>query len=165
MRYALFALPAALFALPLPVAAQSGMPQVNQLIVYGEDTCPPSTDDVINVCARLPEDDRYRIPPNLRSDPNDPSNQAWARRAVELSYVGRAGTESCSPTGAGGWTGCFNQMVTQARAERATDERVNWNQLIEEARQERLRRMNEEILREGREDEAQEAGIPPEPPR
>ncbi|MDQ8756053.1 hypothetical protein RCO27_07400 [Sphingosinicella sp. LHD-64] len=163
MRHALFALPLLFVAGAASAQSATGEPQINQLIVYGEDTCPPSTDAVINVCARLPEDDRYRIPPNLRSDPNNPSNQAWARRAVELSYVGRAGTESCSPTGPGGWTGCFNQMVTQARAERATDERINWNQLIDEARQERLRRQEAEILREGREEEREEAGIPPEP--
>ena len=159
MRYALIALPAALAAMPMPAEAQD-VPRVNQLIVYGDDTCPPSTGDVINVCARLPEDDRFRIPPDLREDPNNPSNQSWARRAIELSYVGRTGTESCSPTGPGGWTGCFNQMVTQARAERATEERVNWNQLIGEAREERLRRIDEEIRRD--EQEEREANqVPP----
>lgn len=161
MRYALIALPAALIAMPALAQSTTGEPTVNQLIVYGQDDCPESTEEVINVCARLPEDERYRIPPNLRENPNDPSNRSWTNRAIELSYVGRTGTESCSPTGPGGWTGCFNQMVTQARAERAGDERINWNQLIDEARQERLRRIDEEIMREG-EEERENNQVPPQ---
>lgn len=119
---------------------------VNQVLVYGEDPCPASTDEVINVCARLPEAERFRIPPNLRSNPNDPASQAWAGRATELSYVGASGIGSCSPTGPGGAAGCFNQIVQQARAERrGTADEINWNSLIEQARQERLRRIDEAI--------------------
>ena len=73
---------------------------------------------MINVCARLPEEDRFRVPPNLRDNPNDPASQAWAEPAIELSYVGRTGIDSCSTVGGGGFTGCFNQIVNQARAER-----------------------------------------------
>jgi len=130
-------------------AAQSaGEPRVNQLIIYGEDPCPAGTNEEIIVCARLPEDDRFRIPPSLRSNPNDPANQSWANRAIELSYVGRTGTGSCSTVGGSGFTGCFNQMVTQARAERAGRDEVNWNQLIEQARRERMRRIDEEEAEE-----------------
>lgn len=162
MRYALLAIPAVLIA--MPALAQNGAePRVSQVIIYGDDPCPESSDpDEITVCARLPEDERFRIPDNLRNDPNAPANQSWARRATELSYVGRTGTESCSTVGSGGWTGCLNQLVTQAREERRTDERINWNQLIDQARQERLRQQEERILREGREEERIEAGIPPE---
>lgn len=170
MRHALIALTAALAAMPALAqdapapAGPTDEPRVSQVIIYGDDPCPESNDpDVITVCARLPDEERFRIPPNLRDDPNNPANQAWANRAIELSYVGRTGTESCSTVGSGGWTGCFNQIVRQARAERATDERINWNQLIDEARQERLRRMDEQIMREGRAEERNEAGIPPEP--
>jgi hypothetical protein len=116
--------------------------RVNQLIVYGNDACPPSTDEVITVCLKLDESERYRIPPNLRGDPNAPENQAWASRAVELQYVGRSGIGSCSPSGAGGATGCFNEIVRQARAERAGDPRANWDALIDKARQERLDRID-----------------------
>jgi hypothetical protein len=118
-------------------------PRVNQLIVYGDDPCPASTYDEINVCAVLPEEDRYRIPPQLRHNPNDPANQSWANRAIELSYAGRTGTDSCSTVGAGGFTGCFNQIVRQARAERAGTDEVNWSQLIEQARRDRMRRIGE----------------------
>ena len=156
MRYAI--------ALLLAVTGSAGLAQrpaastraadevpVNQVIVYGEDACPASTDDVINVCARLPEQERFRIPPNLRQNPNDPAGQSWSNRAVELSYVGASGIGSCTPTGPGGGvTGCFNQIVQQARAERANSDQVNWAQMIEEARQERLRRIDEAIMEEER---------------
>lgn len=115
---------------------------VNQLIIYGSDPCPPSTGDQINVCARLPEDDRFRIPPNLRENPNDPRGQSWANRALELQFVGRTGIGSCSPVGPGGMIGCQEQLIRQAQAERGGAEIVNWNRLIEEARQERLSRID-----------------------
>jgi hypothetical protein len=139
---------AAAILLAAPALAQqapsgpSDDPRINQLIVYGEDPCPPSTDDEIIVCARKPEGERYRIPENLRDDPNAPVNQSWANRAIELQYVGRTGIGSCSTAGPGGMIGCFNDLVRQARAERATRDSVNWNRLIEEARQERLSRID-----------------------
>jgi len=165
MRVALLALSASLLALPA-LAQQPGVPapeaaaaapnqdapdnppagpepRVNQLIIYGDDPCPRGNDDEIIVCARLPEDDRFRIPTQLRDNPNDPSNQSWANRAIELSYAGRTGTDSCSTVGASGFTGCFNQIVRQARAERAGTDEVNWNQLIDQARRDRMRRIGE----------------------
>lgn len=129
----------------LPVeAVPTGSEKVNQLIVYGEDPCPPSTADEIIVCARKPEGDRYRIPENLRDNPNAAANQAWTNRATELQYVGRSGIGSCSPVGPGGATGCFEELVRQAKADRQTRDSVNWNRLIEEARQERLGRIDEQ---------------------
>ena len=35
-----------------------------------------------------------------------------------MEYVGAAGVNSCTPVGAGGWTGCYQQMLRQAREER-----------------------------------------------
>ena len=122
--------------------------RVNQLIIYGDDPCPQSTADEIIVCARLPEDDRFRIPPNLRNDPTHPASQSWTNRAIELSYAGRVGTDSCSTVGGGGFTGCFNQLVTQARAERANRDEVNWEQMIQQARDERMQRIGEAALEE-----------------
>ena len=144
MKFVFFAAGAlAAFASPaLAQPAPAGEEKINQLIVYGDDPCPQSTEDQITVCARKSEGDRYRIPEALRGNPNDPANQAWATRASELQYVGRAGIGSCSTVGPGGWTGCFNDLVRQARAERAGRDSVNWNRLIEEARQERLGRID-----------------------
>jgi hypothetical protein len=136
--------------------ASAGKEQVNQLIVYGKDPCPQSTDEVITVCARRPESDRYRIPERLRGDPNDPGNQAWANKASELSYVGRGGIGSCSPVGPGGASGCFSEIVRQARAERRGSDQVNWDKLIEQARQERLSGIDSAAAQEQKEiDEAQ----------
>lgn len=126
------------------LAQQAEEVPVRQAIVYGEDPCPPGSDDEIVVCARMPEDDRFRIPDNLRGNPNDPANQSWVNRAIELSYVGRTGIGSCSPVGPGGFVGCNEQLIRQARAERAGSAEVNWNRLIEEARQERLSRIDAE---------------------
>ncbi len=132
-----FALSTAASAQQQDAASEEDL-RVNQLIIYGEDTCPPSTQDEITVCARLPEDERYRIPPNLRENPNDPANQSWSNRAIELSYIGRSGIGSCSPTGPGGMIGCQGELISQFRAERAGRDEINWSQMIEEARQERL---------------------------
>ncbi|HYJ52695.1 MAG TPA: hypothetical protein VEW04_05945 [Allosphingosinicella sp.] len=153
MRVTLFALAAALAAIPalaqqpgvaVPGAQSAGPadPRVNQLIVYGDDPCPASTDEEITVCARLPDSDRYRIPPNLRDNPNEPASQSWAGRAMELQYVGRSGTDSCSTAGAGGFTGCLSQMINLARAERrAAGTDINWTRMVEEARAEREARL------------------------
>jgi hypothetical protein len=129
-------------AAPAAAAAKPGDEKVNQLIVYGNDPCKKSSEDEIVVCVRKPERERYRIPERLRDDPNDPKNQSWANNAQALEYVGRSGIGSCSPSGAGGWTGCFNDIVRAARAERATRDEVNWNRLIEQARQERLSKID-----------------------
>ena len=173
MRIAL--LTAALIALPAAAqqpgvavpGAQTAGPadiRVNQLIIYGEDPCPQSLDpNEVTVCARLPDDDRFRVPPNLRHDPNAPANQSWANRAIELQYVGLSGGGSCSPTGPGGFTGCFVQLANQGRAERRNNDQVNWARLIEEARQRRLSQIDaaaEEEERLERQREAEAANRP-----
>lgn len=113
--------------------------RVKQVIVYGEDPCPTSEGDEILVCARLPDNDRFRIPQELRTDPNDPKTQSWALRAQSIEYVGREGTQSCSPTGAGGFTGCFQQIAQQARAERrALMGDATWADAVAAAREKRL---------------------------
>ncbi len=117
--------------------------RVNQLIVYGNDPCPRSSDEEIIVCVKRPENDRYRIPAPLRDSPG-PASNSWANRASELQYVGRTGTGSCSPSGPGGATGCLMQFINQARAERRGGDEVNWTALIEQARQERLGRIDEQ---------------------
>ena len=138
------ALAAPAFAQDDPAAPAGNDERINQLIVYGDDPCPESTNDEITVCARKPEGERFRIPEALRGNPNDPANTAWGIKATELQYVGRTGTDSCSTVGPGGMTGCYNQLVRQARAERAGRDSVNWNRMIEQARQERLSKIDAE---------------------
>ena len=101
--------------------------KVNIVIVYGEDACPPSQGDEIVVCARKGEAERYRIPEPLRGDPNKPSNQAWGERVRSMEYVGRSGTESCSPSGGGGaggrWEGISGK---EGRENRGAQWRSIW---------------------------------------
>jgi hypothetical protein len=118
--------------------------KINQLIVYGDDPCPESTDDQITVCARKGENERFRIPEALRDDPRAPGRESWTNRAEALEYVGRSGTDSCSPVGAGGFTGCFTQLMRQARAERMGADNVSWAQLVEAERRKRLEKLDAE---------------------
>jgi len=100
-----------------PAAAQSAD---RVLIVYGDDPCPTSgSGEEIVVCARKPESERYRIPKELRAPSPSSANASWASRATSIEYAGRSGTNSCSPSGAGGWTGCYGEILRQAREEKA----------------------------------------------
>ena len=108
----------AAFALPALAQEQTAAPRISHLIVYGDDPCPPSTDETIVVCARRSEDDRYRIPEPLRGNSEVSDNQSWAANARSLEYVGRTGIQSCSTVGPGGFTGCWAEMMRQAREER-----------------------------------------------
>ncbi|MEP5937638.1 MAG: hypothetical protein ABJ239_04880 [Erythrobacter sp.] len=121
-----------------PASAQDGAgDKVNMVIVYGDDDCPQPDGDEITVCARKAEGERYRIPSNLRTS-NSTENTAWTRRVESYEMVGKFGTESCSPAGAGGFTGCAQQFIDTAFDERAEGSDVRFGQLIEAARAERL---------------------------
>ena len=115
LSLALGAASAALAAVVIPAApAIAQNAKVSEIIVYGTDPCPRSTDDEIVVCARKPEAERYRIPESLRQGGSLQSRQAWAARAKQFETVGRTGINSCSPVGPGGWTGCTEQLINQA---------------------------------------------------
>ena len=101
-------------ALPAPAQAQA----VAEIIVYGNDPCPRSTDDQVVVCARRPEAERYRIPEKLREGGPPQARNSWANKAKVLETVGDTGTFSCSPVGPGGYTGCLTQVIKQARDQR-----------------------------------------------
>ena len=119
-------------------AAALGDEKINQLIIYGDDKCPESTGDEIVVCARMGEADRYRIPSNLRGDPNDPRNQTMSERIKSYEYVAASGTMSCSPSGAGGFTGCGLAEINKAYAEKAQDPGITFGRLIAAERAKRM---------------------------
>lgn len=146
MRQMFAAVPFALaLAVAGPAAAQSAAPEprMNMVIIYGDDKCPESSDDTITVCARKAESERFRIPENLRQS-SSPSNEAWNNKVIAYETVGRTGTQSCSPVGAGGWTGCTGQMLKQAAGDKASDPNVKFGQLIAEERAKRLSTLDSE---------------------
>ena len=110
------ALTGGLAMLAAPAAAQNA-DSISEIIVYGSDPCPRSTDDEVVVCARKPESERYRIPERFRTGGPRQTREAWANRARALETVGATGINSCSPVGPAGFTGCLTQVIKQARAE------------------------------------------------
>lgn len=134
------ALPFAALAMMVPSAAlaqDEAGERVNMVIVYGDDECPEPEGGEITVCARKAENERYRIPQTLRTS-DSPENTAWTQRVDSYEMVGAFGTLSCDPAGAGGFTGCTQQMINAAYADREEGSDVRFSQLIEAARAERL---------------------------
>jgi hypothetical protein len=103
--------------IPAPAMAQA-QSNVAEVIVYGNDPCPRSTDDQVVVCARRPETERYRIPQKYRPSGPRQETEAWARKSRVLETVGSTGINSCSPVGPGGYTGCLTQVIREAREQR-----------------------------------------------
>ena len=144
------------FALAIAAAAFAGAPALGQdspsddvrmSIVYGEDAAPECPAGEICVVARLPEEDRYRIPPTLRFS-EDPANTAWTNRVEKLEMIGDFGTMSCSTAGAGGFTGCTQQMIRAAYGDRAEGADVRFSELIASARADRLAQIDQAAAEE-----------------
>ena len=90
------------------------------------------------MCAKLPESERYRVPEMLRGNPLNPRNEAWANKVVALERTGRFGTDSCSPAGLGGFTGCTQALIAGAKAERQAADKTDWQAMIADERARRL---------------------------
>lgn len=103
-----------------PAAALATDPPARQstLVVYGSDPCPTTgPDNEVVVCARRPEEERYRIPRRIREA--QPIETSWASRVEGLEEEGRqARPNSCSVVGSNGFTGCSAAMIRQWDAER-----------------------------------------------
>lgn len=126
-------------AAPDPAAeADAAALRINQVSVYGDDACPEGQGDEIVVCRRYGEDERYRIPQELRTNPNDTSRESWTARVIALERVGRTGTDSCSPVGGGGMTGCTQQLINNYVAERRASRNGDWEDAVAAARRERM---------------------------
>ena len=134
---------------PLPAMAQANPGEkVNQLIVYGDDPCPASTDGSITVCAREDEAERFRIPAPLRDNPNASVNQGWTERVKAYETVGAMGVASCSPVGSGGASGCMAKLIDRAYAEKKQASDVQFGRLIEEERAKRLQSIDKDAAAE-----------------
>jgi len=114
--FAAAALIAGIAAVAVPAQAQDGQ-RISEIIVYGNDPCPRSTDDEVVVCARKPEAERYRIPERFRTGGPRQTREAWANKARSIEVAGRTGIMSCSPVGPAGHTGCLEQLIRQAQDE------------------------------------------------
>jgi hypothetical protein len=108
---------AGMAALPAPAIAQA-QPAIAEIIVYGNDPCPRSTEDQVVVCARRPEAERYRLPPNYRPSGTPQQMESWAVRSKSLETVGNTGINSCSPVGPAGYTGCLQKVIKEAYGQR-----------------------------------------------
>jgi hypothetical protein len=101
---------------PMPALAQSTGNQA-EVVVYGNDPCPRSTDDQIVVCRRRPETERYRLPKNQQLQGTRQQRESWSQKSQALTTVGKTGAGSCSAVGPGGFTGCVTQQIQQAKRE------------------------------------------------
>ena len=109
-------------AVAVPAAAQDADTKttgqkIAEIVVFGNDPCPRSTDDEVVVCTRIPESYRYRMPEAYRPSGTYQPRQAWANKARAIERVGRTGIQSCSPVGPAGYTGCMQQMINSAKEE------------------------------------------------
>ena len=98
-------------------------PAATVVQVFGNDPCPKGVGDEIVVCARQPESERYRIPKKLRDQAKTArKEQSWVARARDIDETSRDGRpNSCSSTGSGGQTGCWEKFMRDARAQREAD--------------------------------------------
>lgn len=98
--------------LPAPAVAQQSQAEV---VVYGNDPCPRSTDSSIVVCRHLPETQRYRLPKDQQLEGTRQQRESWTKKSQAINSVGKTGINSCSPVGPAGHTGCLIQEIQQTR--------------------------------------------------
>lgn len=103
-------------AAPAPTIAQDAegtedARRVRGVVIFGNDPCPKGATGEIVVCARRPEEERYRIPPEIRREMEVAAVRTWQRRAREVDSLGRAGIGSCSTVGPGGSAGCTLEAI------------------------------------------------------
>lgn len=88
-------------------------------VVYGDDPCPePADEEEVVVCARRPEEERYRIPAPLRRE-GQRTEASWGARVEAIEDAQRDSRPgSCSVVGSFGQTGCLQEMLRRWFAER-----------------------------------------------
>lgn len=119
MRRAIWTLAAMASALPLLPAPAAAQAQNGVLVIYGNDKCPTNTNgEEIVVCVRRGEEERFRIPKELRELQITPENESWAVRQQATLEANDPGIGSCSTVGPGGQSGCLTQNTSRWKAER-----------------------------------------------
>jgi hypothetical protein len=118
MLMAAIGLGAPVLGLSAPAVAQNAA-QNGVLVIYGNDRCPTNANgEEIVVCVRRGEEERFRIPKELRTTEASPDQQSWAVRQQSALEAGETGIGTCTTVGAGGQSGCFLQNADRWRAER-----------------------------------------------
>ncbi len=113
--------------LPGQAPAQEGTYRTRTVLVYGDDPCPKSENpDEIIVCARRPEEERYRIPRELREAERAATiaredNVAANRAQLASGRDAATGIGSCSTVGPGGTTGCTQGIDVMGAARTIRD--------------------------------------------
>ena len=113
IMFAAAAVTGTLAPLEAPAAAQQGANA--EVVVFGNDPCPRSSDDQVVVCSRRPETERYRLPKNQQLQGTRQQRQSWANKSQQLMTVGNTGVGSCSAVGPGGREGCLTQQIQQEK--------------------------------------------------
>lgn len=122
----LAATPGATQTMLKPTPTDTSLPRQKLITVFGTDPCPKSTDpDEIIICIHRSDNERDRIPRDLRTDvkPDGPF-EGSNRKALLGDASGGAGggIGSCSAVGAGGGSGCNQAIQDQYRAARKAGE-------------------------------------------
>ena len=81
--------------------------------------CKPGEHDEITVCGRRDRNERYRMPD--RNQPFDPDagTASVMRERSQWIEGGESGTDSCSPVGQNGFTGCATRSWERQRQQDA----------------------------------------------
>lgn len=110
------AIGAGLAAFSAPAQAQTQLSDgMMEVIVYGNDPCPPSSASEVVVCVRRGEEERYRIPEAYRSGGPRQTRQSWVNQARSLEVVSDTGIYSCSAVGPAGYTGCLQELIKRSQ--------------------------------------------------
>jgi hypothetical protein len=109
---------------PAP-AGDGTQPRRKLVTVFGTEPCPkPSSPDEVVVCARLPDSEQYRIPPQLRQAQNQPSpfqqNRNLLLGSPSDGLTGGAAVGSCSTIGPGAQSGCNQRDIDAWAADRSS---------------------------------------------
>ena len=103
--------------------AETQRQEVRRIIVYGNDPCPRETSEIV-VCARRPESERYRLPPETQT-PNPADQRSALEREQESREAMATGIESCSTVGPGGQSGCLIQSINKSQVGKDRDAAPN----------------------------------------
>lgn len=108
-----------------PASAQS---RERYIQLTGDQRCPQSTEDEVIICGKVPESERFRIPEQFR-EPTAADRAAKDEQVTEMVYAGRTGTQSCSPVGPGGFTGCHEQLARAWREDKRARAKARNNEV------------------------------------